>query len=84
MANINVVISPSSSSTIRLQPNKTVVSSVQIGPKPTITLGDLTNVNASNPDDGEALIYDGAVHEYVVKPIVVNSNNITSIQGGSF
>lgn len=70
--------------TVKIAPKKTMVSSVQIGPRPTITLGDLTNVNASNPDDGEALIYDGAVHEYVVKPIVVNSNNITSIQGGSF
>jgi len=70
--------------TVRIKPNKTVVSSVFIGPKPNVSLSDLKNVDASNPDDGEVLVYDGATQGYVVKPVVVNSNNITNVRGGGF
>jgi hypothetical protein len=61
-----------------------VVSSVTIGPQPTISLGNLTNVDASDPDDGETLVYDDVLGKYVVKAITVNSNNITNINGGTF
>jgi hypothetical protein len=44
----------------------------------------LTNVDATDPDDGETLVYDAAQAKYVVKEITVNSNNITNINGGSF
>lgn len=74
MSNINVSI----------KPKKTVVASVQFGQRPHLALRDLTDVDASDPDDGEVIVYDAATHSYVVKPIVVEANNITSIRGGTF
>lgn len=69
---------------VNVRPNKTVVSSVTIAPQTSISLGNLTNVDASNPDDGETLVYDESVGKYIVKAITVNSNNITNINGGTF
>jgi hypothetical protein len=69
---------------VTVKPKKAVVSSVNIGPKPTLNLGQLENVDASDPDDREALIYDAATNTYIVKPIVVDSNNIINVAGGTF
>jgi len=69
---------------VTIKPRKTTVSSVNIGPKPNLTLGQILNVDASDPDDGEVLVYDASQNKYVVKPIVVNANNITNIAGGTF
>jgi len=69
---------------VSIKPKKTTVSSINIGPKPSLTLGQITNVDASDPDDGEVLIFDASLNEYVVKPITINSNNITNIAGGTF
>jgi hypothetical protein len=69
---------------VTIKPTKTIVSSVTIAPQTTVSLGNLTNVDATDPDDGETLVYDGASGLYVVKAITVDSNNITSINGGSF
>jgi hypothetical protein len=69
---------------VTVKPTKTIVSSVTIAPQTTVSLGNLTNVDATDPDDGETLVYDAAQAKYVVKEITVNSNNITNINGGSF
>lgn len=69
---------------VSIKPKKSVVSSVNIGPKPNLNLGQLLNVDASDPDNGEVLVYDAATNKYIVKPIVVDSNNIPSLTGGSF
>ena len=69
---------------VNIRPNKTVVSSVTIAPQTSVSLGNLTNVDASDPDDGETLVYDESLGKYVVKAITVDSNNITSINGGTF
>jgi hypothetical protein len=69
---------------VSIKPKKAVVSSVNIGPKPTLNLGQLQNVDASDPDDGEVLVYDAATNKYIVKPVVVDANNITNIAGGFF
>lgn len=69
---------------VSIKPKKAVVSSVNIGPKPTLNLGQLQNVDATDPDDGETLVYDASINKYVVKPIVVDANNITNIAGGFF
>lgn len=84
MGNIQVTLTTPAAASVTLKPRKTAVSSVQIGPRSQLLLDDLLDVNASDPDNGEALIYDGTAHEYIVKPIIVDSNNITSIQGGVF
>jgi len=69
---------------VTVKPTKTVVSSVTIAPTTSVSLGNLTNVDASDPNDGETLVYDATTSKYVVKPIAITSNNITSIQGGGF
>lgn len=69
---------------VSIKPKKAVVSSVNIGPKPNLNLGQLLNVDASDPDDGEVLVYDGATNKYIVKSVVVDTNNITNISGGLF
>ena len=69
---------------VTIKPKKAVVSSVNIGPKPDLSLGQLKNVDATDPDEGETVVYDAATNKYVVKPIVVTSNNITNVAGGTF
>jgi hypothetical protein len=69
---------------VSVKPTKTVVSSVTIAPQTTVSLGNLTNVDATDPNDGETLVYEASTAKYVVKPITVTSNNITNINGGSF
>jgi len=69
---------------VTVKPTKTVVSSVTIAPQTSVSLGSLTNVDASDPDEGETLVYDSTQAKYVVKQITVDSNNITSINGGTF
>lgn len=69
---------------VSVKPNKTVVSSVTIAPQTSVSLGNLTNVDATDPNDGETLVYEASTAKYVVKPITVTSNNITNINGGSF
>ena len=80
---INVVVNTSSASTVQVKPTKTVAS-VSVIPTANITLGSLTNVNVSDPDDGEALVYDAANNVFVVREIEFDSNNITNINGGTF
>jgi hypothetical protein len=81
---IKVTVRPQNSVVTSVKTNKTAISSVNIGTKLDLTLGQLTNVNASDPDDGEVLVYDDVLKKYVVKEITVNSNNITNIAGGLF
>jgi hypothetical protein len=81
---ISVTINPRTNVISKITQRKTTVSSINIGPNPSLTLDQITNVDASDPDDGEALIFDAALNEYVVKPITINSNNITNIAGGTF
>jgi hypothetical protein len=69
---------------VSIKPRKTVVSSVNIGPKPNLNLGQILNVDASDPDNGETIVYDAALNKYVVKEITVNSNNIINVHGGLF
>jgi hypothetical protein len=69
---------------VTLKPKKAVVSSVNIGPKPNLTLGQILNVDATDPDNGEVLVYDDVLKKYVVKEITVTSNNIINVSGGQF
>jgi hypothetical protein len=69
---------------VSIKPRKTVVSSVNIGPKPNLNLGQILNVDDSDPDNGETIVYDATLNKYVVKEITVTSNNITNVHGGLF
>jgi len=63
--------------TVQIKPNKTAVTSVQINKVPSLTLGQLTDVDASGTENGETLVYDSVSQKYVVKAIPV-------IRGGTF
>jgi hypothetical protein len=63
--------------TVQIKPNKTAVTSVQIAKVPNISLGQLTDVDASGSENGEVLVYDSVAQKYTVKAIPV-------IRGGSF
>jgi len=78
---INVVVNTGSASTVQVKPTKTVAAVAVV---PTLSLGALTNVDATDPDDGESLVYDAANNVFVVKQIEIDSNNITNINGGIF
>lgn len=80
---INVVVNTNNASTVQVKPTKTVAT-VAFTPSANITLGSLTNVDASDPDDGEALVFDAATQTFIVKEISIDSNNITNINGGAF
>jgi hypothetical protein len=69
---------------VTVKPTKTIVSSVTIAPQTSVSLGSLTNVDASDPDDGETLVYDATAGKYIVKAITIDSNNITNVNGGTF
>jgi hypothetical protein len=69
---------------VTVKPKKSTISSVNIGPKTSLTLGQITNIDATDPDNGEALIYDATTNKYVVKQILVDSNNIINLIGGTF
>jgi hypothetical protein len=67
MSNLNVIV----------KPNKTIVSSVTIAPHASVSLGSLTNVDASGADDGETLVYEASSSTFVVK-------TLPNINGGAF
>ena len=81
---IEVVINTSAAQTVTVKPAAKYTATVSTLPSSNISLGTLTNVDTTDPDDGEALIYDAANNKYVIKEITVNSNNITNVNGGSF
>lgn len=81
---IKVTVRPTTSVVTSVKQGKTAVSSVNIGPSPSLSLGQLINVDASDPDDGEALVYDAVTNSYVVKELIVDANNIPNISGGIF
>ena len=84
MSNIAVTVNQTSTLVSSIKPTKTVVSSVTIGPKTILSLNNLTDVDATDPDEGETIVYDAGQSKYIVKAITVDSNNVTNINGGSF
>lgn len=82
---INVVVNTSSGTTAVVKPSSKSVANVSVLPSSNISLGTLTNVDVSNPDDNDVLRYDAANNKYVVAPIVLDANTtITNINGGLF
>jgi hypothetical protein len=73
-----------SSLKVYIKPQRSVVSTISVGGRPKVTLGQILNVDASDADDGETLVYDASSNTYVVKEITVTSNNIINVAGGTF
>lgn len=63
--------------TVQIKPKKTAVTSVEITKTPSLTLNQITNVDATSPDDGETLVFDSLSNSYVVKTLPV-------VKGGEF
>jgi len=65
-----------------VKPKKSLV--INSGPRPLVSVGQLTDVEVREPNDGNPLIYEEVTNKYVVKKILVDSNNVISLIGGSF
>lgn len=63
--------------TVQIKPNKTTVTSVQIAKTASLYLSQIADVDATNPDNGEVLVYDSVSQKYTVKTLPV-------IRGGTF
>jgi hypothetical protein len=77
MANYKVELNPGQPIEVKIKSNKTAVSSVEIARTVKFPLQELTNVDGTNPDDGEVLVYEASSNLYVVK-------TIPHIRGGTF
>jgi len=81
---ITAVVNTSSASTVTVKPASKYEAVVTVTPSANISLSTLVNVDTSGAEDGEALVYDAANNNYVIREITFNSNNITNINGGAF
>ena len=81
---ITAVVNTSSASTVTVKPASKYEAVVTVAPSANITLSTVVNVDTSGAEDGEALVYDAANNNYVIREITFNSNNITNINGGAF
>ncbi len=77
MANYKVEINPGRPIDIAIKPNKTAVTSVEIARTVKFPLQELTNVDGTDPDDGEVLVYEASSQLYVVKALPF-------VRGGTF
>jgi len=77
MANYKVELNPGQPIEVKIKSNKTAVSSVEIARTVKFPLQELTNVDGTDPDDGEVLVYEASSNLYVVK-------TIPFIRGGTF
>ena len=77
MANYKVELNPGQPIEVKIKSNKTAVSSVEIARTVKFPLQELTNVDGTDPDDGEVLVYEASSNLYVVK-------TIPYIRGGKF
>lgn len=57
--------------------NRTTVRTIAVGSTAYSRLSELLDVNASDPDNNETLVYDSATGKYVVKELPV-------VDGGNF
>ena len=57
--------------------NRTTVRTIALAPKNIGKLSDLTDIDASDPDNNETLVYDAATGKYVVK-------KLPEVDGGIF
>ena len=75
---ITAIVNLNQGTTVQLSNPKTVavVSPVAAGGGVS-SLSQLTDVDTSNPDNNEVLVYDAATNKYVIKTIPV-------LQGGTF
>lgn len=81
---IKVTVNPTTTLVSTVKSSKTAVTSLTFGLKPSLSLGQLTNVDASQATDGETLVYDAGSGNYIVKDLTITTNNLPNIVGGTF
>ena len=52
-----------------VRPNKSVVASINTGPRPFLSLGELTNVDTSGASNNNVLTFNSSTNMYEVKPV---------------
>lgn len=77
MANYKVELNQGQPIEVKIRPNKTAVTSVEISKTAKFALQELTNVDGTDPDDGEVLVYESSSNLYVVKALPF-------VRGGTF
>lgn len=78
---ITAIVNTNQSTTVELRTNKTTVSMLPIATTAEIStianLSQIQDVDASDPDNNEVLVYDQTTNKYVIKTLPV-------VQGGTF
>ena len=74
-----VVITSNPATTVSLKPANKSFATVGLAPSSNISFGNLTDVNISNADDGETLVYNA-----VTATFEASSPTVTLITGGKF
>ena len=77
MSNYKVEITPRPAIEVKVQPNKTTVTSIQIAKSASIPLSQISDVDSSDPNDGETLVYNASTGLYVIK-------TLPRVRGGTF
>jgi len=75
---ITAIVNTNQSTTVELRTNKTTVSMLPILTTADIaSLSQIQDVDASDPDNNEVLVYDQTQNKYVIKTLPI-------VQGGTF
>jgi hypothetical protein len=75
---ITAIVNTNQSTTVELRTNKTTVSMLPISTTADIaSLSQIQDVDASDPDNNEVLVYDQTQNKYVIKTLPI-------VQGGTF
>jgi hypothetical protein len=75
---ITAIVNTNQSTTVEIKTNKTTVSMLPILTTADIaSLSQIQDVDASNPDNNEVLVYDQTQNKYVIKTLPI-------VQGGTF
>ena len=77
MANYKVEINPGRPIDIAIKPQKTSVTSIEVARSVKFPLRELIDVDGTDPDNGEVLVFDSSTNLYVVKTIPI-------VDGGTF
>ena len=64
--------------------NQTTISAPNFAPRLNIALSDVQGVNVVTVTNGDSLIYDSSLNQFVSKPINTAEIEITIINGGRF
>lgn len=77
MSNYKVELNPQVPISVQVKPNRSTVTSVQIAKSASIPLAQISDVDSSDPNDGETLVYNASTGLYVIQILPF-------VRGGTF